>query len=431
MSETLRIGVAGLGTVGVGTLRLLERHHELIAQRCGRPVLVTAVSARDRRKDRGIDLSAMRWFENPAAMAHDPDLDVVVELVGGADGPAREVVEGALAHGKHVITANKALIAHHGTDLARRADEAGVVLACEAAVCGGIPVIKTVREGLAANDIQSIYGILNGTSNYILTTMRETGREFAEVLEEAQKLGYAEADPGFDIDGVDAAHKLAILTALAYNCEVDFEGVHVEGVRDITSLDIGFADELGYRIKLLGIARLSDGGVEQRVHPCMIPRDAPIANVEGVYNAVVAEGDFVGSILTEGEGAGAGPTASAVVADLIDIARGVRMPTFAVPGRVLERRPSRPMSTHRGGYYLRLMCLDRPGVIADITAALRDDDISVESMVQRGRGPGGEAVPVVITTHETGEAGMMRALERIASLEAVLEPPRLIRIETF
>lgn len=431
MSETLKIGVAGLGTVGTGTLQLLEQHYEMIAQRCGRPVLVTAVSARDRRKDRGLDLSAMRWFEDAVAMASDPEIDVLIELIGGADGVAKTVVETALAGGKHVITANKALIAHHGTDLAARAEAAGVVLACEAAVCGGIPVIKTLREGLAANAINCVYGILNGTSNFILSTMRDTGREFGEVLAEAQALGYAEADPGFDIDGVDAAHKLAILTALAYNCEVNFEGVHVEGIRDITSLDIAFADELGYRIKLLGIARLSDGGVEQRVHPCMIPKDAPIANVEGVYNAVVADGDYVGSLLTEGEGAGAGPTASAVVADLVDIARGVRLPTFAVPASALQRRPSRPMAKHEGGYYLRLMCLDRPGVIADITAALRDEQISVESMVQRGRGPGGEAVPVVITTHETNEAAMMRALARISAFESVLETPRLVRVEAF
>jgi homoserine dehydrogenase len=403
----------------------------MIAQRCGRPVLVTAVSARHRRKDRGLDFSAMRWFEDAVAMAADPEIDVVIELIGGADGVARSVVETALANGKHVITANKAMIAHHGTDLAARAEESGTVLACEAAVCGGIPVIKTLREGLAANAIKGIYGILNGTSNFILSTMRDSGREFGEVLAEAQELGYAEADPGFDIDGVDAAHKLAILTALAYNCEVNFEGVHVEGIREISSLDIAFADELGYRIKLLGIARLSDGGVEQRVHPCMVRKEAPIANVEGVYNAVVADGDYVGSLLTEGEGAGAGPTASAVVGDLIDIARGVRLPTFAVPASALEHRPSRPMSQHWGGYYLRLMCLDRPGAIADITAALRDERISVESMVQRGRGPGGEAVPVVITTHETNEAGMMRALARIAAFEAVLEAPRLIRIEAI
>jgi len=431
VSDTLRIGVAGLGTVGAGVLKLLETHYDMVAQRSGRPILVTAVSARDRRKDRGIDLSAVRWFDDPVALAGDPEIDVVIELIGGAEGVAKEVVETALGHGKHVITANKAMIAHDGTALALRAEKAGVVLACEAAVCGGIPVIKSIREGLAGNAVSSIYGILNGTSNYIMSQMRDTGREFGEVLAEAQKLGYAEADPSFDVDGIDAAHKLAILTALAYNCAVNYEGVHVEGIRDVTSLDIAFAEELGYRIKLLGIARRTDGMVEQRVHPCMVRKDAPIANVEGVYNAVVAEGDFVGSLLLEGQGAGAGPTASAVVADLVDIARGSRLSTFAVSASALQTLPSRPMSQHHGGYYLRLMCLDRPGVIADITAALRDDDISVESMVQRGRSAGGEAVPVVITTHETGEAGMMRALARIREMDAVLEPPRVIRIEAL
>lgn len=429
MKEALRIGVAGLGVVGTGTLAVLERHHELLAQRCGRPVTVTAVSARDRRKERGVDLSAVRWFDDPTAMASDPDLDVIVELIGGADGVAKDVVETALAHGKHVVTANKAMLAHHGTDFANRAEESGAVLACEAAVCGGIPVIKTVREGLAANAIQAIYGILNGSSNYILTTMRETGREFGEVLADTQKLGYAEADPSLDVDGIDAAHKLAILTALAFNTRVDYDGIHVEGIRDVSALDITYAEELGYRIKLLGMARRTDGGVEQRVHPCMVPKSAPIANVEGVNNAVVAEGDFVGNILTEGAGAGAGPTASAVVADIIDVARGIHLPTFAMPASSLHALSSRSMQDHHGGYYLRLMCLDRPGVLTEITAALRDEGISVESMVQRGRGPAGEPVPIVITTHETQEAGMMRALQAIEALDAVLEPPRLIRIE--
>ena len=322
MSDAIRIAVAGLGTVGAGTVRLLQEHAELIAQRAGRPAMLSAVGARDRRKDRGLDLVGVRWFEDVVAMAADAEVDVVIELIGGSEGTAKEVVETALRSGKHVITANKALLAHHGAALAREAEGGGGVLAYEAAVCGGIPIIKTLREGLAANRIERIYGILNGTCNFILTTMRETGREFGEVLAEAQKLGYAEADPSFDVDGVDAAHKLAILSALAYGCETDFDGVHIEGVRGISALDIDYADRLGYRIKLLGIARRTDGGIEQRVHPCMVAKSTPIAHVEGVFNAVVAEGDFVGSIMSEGAGAGAGPTASAVVADLIDIARG-------------------------------------------------------------------------------------------------------------
>jgi homoserine dehydrogenase len=416
--------------VGTGVLRLLEAHVELIAERAGRPVRLTAVSARDQSKDRGVDLSEARWFEDARALAEAPDVDLVLELIGGSEGVAKDLVERSLAAGKPVITANKALMAHHGSELARRAEAAGVALAYEAAVAGGVPVIKALREGLAANRIARVYGILNGTSNFILTTMRETGREFDEVLSEAQTLGYAEADPSFDVDGIDTAHKLAILTGLAFGCEVDFGGVYVEGIREISALDIEYANELGYRIKLLGLSRATDGGVEQRVHPCMVALDAPIASIEGVFNAVVADGDFVGSIMTEGQGAGAGPTASAVVADLIDIARGGGLATFAVPAAALRHLPSLPMERHEGSYYLRLMVVDRPGVIADIAAALRDEDISVEAMLQRGRAPG-ESVPVVITTHETREANMTRALERIIRIEAVLEPPRVIRIEAL
>ncbi|MDH3475085.1 MAG: homoserine dehydrogenase [Rhodospirillales bacterium] len=430
MTQALKIGIAGLGTVGVGTLQLLQAQSELIAARCGRPILVSAVSARDRRKDRGLDLSAVRWFEDPLALAADPEVDVVLELIGGSEGVAKALVETALDAGKPVITANKALLAHHGTDLARRAEASGATLAYEAAVAGGIPAIKGLREGLAANTIVRIYGILNGTCNYILSTMRETGREFAEVLAEAQKLGYAEADPAFDVDGVDAAHKLAILTALAFGCEVDFEGVHVEGIREVSALDIAYAEELGYRIKLLGLSRVINGGVEQRVHPCMVRAAAPIATVEGVFNAVMAEGNFVDSVMMEGRGAGAHPTASAVVADLIDLARGIRLPVFAVPAAQLARLPSLQMKHHVGCYYVRLMVLDKPGVVADVAATLRDQEISMEAMLQRGRAPG-EAVPIVLTTHETEEARMARALKRIEALEAVLEPPRMIRIEAL
>ncbi|RMD64905.1 MAG: homoserine dehydrogenase, partial [Alphaproteobacteria bacterium] len=366
----------------------------------------------------------------PVAMAAAAEADVVVELIGGADGVAKRVVERAIAAGRHVVTANKALLAHHGTMLARAAEDAGVALGYEAAVAGGIPVIKSLREGLAGNDVSRVYGILNGTCNYILSTMRETGRDFADVLSEAQRLGYAEADPAFDIDGVDTAHKLAILTALAFGCEVDFAGVTVEGIRDISALDIAYAEELGYRIKLLGIAARIDGAVEQRVHPCLVRKDTPIANVEGVFNAVVAEGDFVGTLLAEGRGAGAGPTASAVVGDLIDIARGTVLPVFAVPARALRALPSLPIERHVGSHYIRLMVVDRPGVIADVAAALRDEGISIEAMLQRGRAPA-EAVPLVITTHDTEGAAMDRALARIAGLDSVLEPPRRIRIETL
>jgi len=431
VAAPLKIAIAGLGTVGAGVLKLLTEHADLIAERCGHRIVVGAVSARDRKRDRGVDIQGVRWYQDAAALAADPEADVIVELIGGADGVARQVCEAALNAGKHVVTANKALLAHHGATLARLAESKGATLAFEASVAGGIPIVKALREGLAANRLSRVYGILNGTCNYILTTMRESRREFAEVLAEAQKLGYAEADPSFDVDGVDAAHKLAILTSLAFGTAVDLAGVHVEGIRHVSSLDIDYADELGYRIKLLGIARRTEHGIEQRVHPCMVPKGTPIAHVEGVYNAVVAEGDYVGRVVHEGRGAGAGPTASAVVADLIDIARSgsrTRLPTFAVPAAQLAPAQSSPMDRHVGAYYVRLMVLDRPGVIADVAAALRDEQVSMESMLQHGRAPG-EVVPVVLTSHDTGEAGMRRALAKIAKLEAMIEPPRMIRIE--
>ena len=428
MTRPLSIGIAGLGTVGGGVLTMLRQNADLIAARAGRAIAVTAVSARDRTRDRGMDLTGLRWYDDPVALAGDANVDVVVEVIGGSEGPAKALVEAAMAAGKHVVTANKALLAVHGAGLAAAAEQAGVILAFEAAVAGGIPAIKALREGLAGNRISRVAGILNGTCNYILTVMRERGRDFAEVLADAQKLGYAEADPAFDVDGIDAAHKLAILAALAFGRPVDFSAVYVEGIRRISALDIAFANELGYRIKLLGIARASEAGIETRVHPCMVPQSAPIARVDGVFNAVVAEGDFVGRVMLEGRGAGAGPTASAVVADLIDIARGRATPVWGAASGALSAAPSVPMSAHVGAYYLRLMVVDRPGVIADVTAVLRDAGISLESMLQRGRSPG-EAVPVVLVTHETGEAAMLGALERIAALEAVLEPPALIRIE--
>jgi len=428
MTRPLSIGIAGLGTVGGGVLTMLRQNADLIAARAGRPIAVTAVSARDRSRDRGLPLTGLRWYDDPVALAADSGVDVVVEVIGGSEGPAKALVQAAIASGKPVVTANKALLAVHGAELAAAAEKANVILAFEAAVAGGIPAIKALREGLAGNRISRVAGILNGTCNYILTVMRERGREFAEVLADAQKLGYAEADPAFDVDGIDAAHKLAILAALAFGRPVDFAAVHVEGIRRVSALDIAFAGELGYRIKLLGIARATDAGIETRVHPCMVPQAAPIARVDGVFNAVVAEGDFVGRVMLEGRGAGAGPTGSAVVADLIDIARGRATPVWGAASGALSAAPSVPMSAHVGAYYLRLMVVDRPGVIADVTAVLRDAGISLESMLQRGRSPG-EAVPVVLVTHETGEAAMRGALERIGALGAVLEPPALIRIE--
>ncbi|WP_428485998.1 homoserine dehydrogenase [Rhodopila sp.] len=428
MTRPLSVALAGLGTVGGGVLKLLRDNADVVAARAGRPIAVTAVSARDRSKDRGFPVTGLRWYEDPVALAADPAVDVVVELIGGSEGPARTLAQAAINAGKPLVTANKALLAVHGADLAEAAEAQGVPLAFEAAVAGGIPVIKALREGLAGNRISAVAGILNGTCNYILTQMRERGREFAEVLADAQKLGYAEADPSFDIDGVDTAHKLAILAALAFGRPVAFDQVHIEGIRRISALDIAFATELGYRIKLLGIARQTDAGIETRVHPCMVPWAAPIARVDGVFNAVVAEGDFVGRVMLEGRGAGAGPTASAVVADLIDIARNRFTPVWGAAAAALSSVPSVPIGAHVGAYYLRLMVVDRPGVIADVTAILRDIGVSLESMLQRGRSPG-EAVPVVLVTHETQESAMRQALDRIGALDTVMEAPTLIRID--
>lgn len=427
--KPLKIAVAGLGTVGAGLVKLLSDNAAIIAARAGRPLVITAVSARDRGRDRGVSIGTdIAWHDDAVQMAAEADCDVVVEVIGGSEGIARQVVETAIGRGLAVVTANKALLAHHGVALAQAAEARGVVLAFEAAVAGGIPIIKALKEGLAGNTLSRITGILNGTCNYILTTMRESGRDFTDVLAEAQALGYAEADPSFDIDGIDAAHKLAILTSLAFATPVDFSSMHVEGIRHISALDMDFAARLGYRIKLLGIAQATDHGIEQRVHPCMVPVNAPIATVDGVFNAVVAEGDFVGRSIYEGRGAGAGPTASAVAADLIDIARGNHSATFGVPVAALQARGVAAMERREGAYYMRLMVRDRPGVLADVAGALRAEGVSVEQMIQPGRAPG-EAVAMVMTLHDTVEADMNRAVARIAALDTVVEPPRLIRIE--
>lgn len=425
---TLGIGIAGLGTVGSGVIGLLRRNAGLIEAGCGRRIGVAGVSARDRSRDRGFDLGDCRWFDDARDLADDPEIDVVVELIGGEDGMALELARRTIAAGKHFVTANKALLAIHGTELATAADHAGIHVGYEAAVAGGIPVIKTLREGLAANRVRRVHGILNGTSNYILTAMREHGAAFDDVLGEAQRLGYAELDPTLDIGGGDAAHKLAILAALAFRRPVDFAGVHVEGIRDLTPMDIAFAREFGYRIKLLAIAQAGNGGIEQRVHPTMVPEDGAIAHIDGVFNAVVIEGDAAPVTTLIGAGAGAGPTATAVVADLADIARGVRHAMFAVPGTELVHHPPVAIDQRQGEYYVRLMVIDQPGVMADISAILRDEQISLGSLLQRGRDPG-ETVPVVMTTHEAEEASMRRACGRIGALDTVTEPPVTIRIE--
>jgi homoserine dehydrogenase len=430
MPEPLRLGIAGLGTVGSAVLRLLAQNGSLLAERAGRELAVTAVSARHRERDRGVDLEGVRWYDDPLALAADPEVDLVVELIGGAEGPALALCRAALEAGKPVVTANKALLAHHGAELAALAEGHLVTIGFEAAVAGGIPIVKTLREALAGNRISRVYGILNGTCNYILTTMRESGRSFDDVLAEAQQLGYAEADPSFDVDGIDAAHKLALLSALAFGCAPRFAGVYIEGIRHVSPLDIAYATEMGYRIKLLGVARRTEYGLEQRVHPSMVRIGTPISQVEGVFNAVVAEGDQVDATLYAGRGAGGAPTASAVVADIADIARGAKVPVLGVPSAALQRLPAAPMDRHLGAYYFRLMVVDKPGVMAEIAACLRDHEVSIEALIQRVRNPL-EPVPIVLTTHETREAQMTGALAHIAALPTVLEPPRMIRIETL
>ena len=430
MADALRVAIAGLGTVGAGTVEVLQQHADLIARRGGRAIQVVAVSARTRAKDRGVSLDGFEWYDDPVAMAREANVDVVVELIGGEDGPAKAVCEAAIAGGKHVVTANKALLAVHGNELAEAAEGAGVSLNYEAAIAGGIPIVKALREGLAGNEITHVYGILNGTCNYILTEMREKRLSFETVLEDAQKLGYAEAEPSVDVDGFDAAHKLALLASLAFGTQVSFDDVYTEGIRHVSLQDIDYAEEFGYRIKLLGSARMTEHGLEQRVYPCMVAKNAPIAHVESAYNAVVARGDFVDDTMYQGRGAGAGPTASAVVADIIDIARGFATTTFGVPVGELRGVEASPIERHRGAYYVRLMVDDQPGVIADISAAFRDESVSIGSMLQRARSQT-EAVPIVLNTHVCEEAAMRRTLNRIEALDSVVEAPTMIRIESL
>ncbi len=428
MSEPFRIGIAGLGTVGTGVVKIIQDNADVLAQRCGRRIEITCVSAQSKDKDRGVDLSAYDWVDDAADMAGADNIDAVVELIGGSEGVAQTLVKNALQNNKHVVTANKALLAHHGYELASLAEGNGACLAYEAAVAGGIPVVKALREGLAANRISAIYGILNGTCNYILTNMRETGRGFDEGLKEAQELGYAEADPAFDIDGVDAGHKICLLASIAFGVKPDFGAVHMSGIRALTGTDIEFAGELGYKVKLLGIARDYDGELNISVEPCLVPNHNPLAAIEDVYNAVFIDGDFVDMPLFGGLGAGEGPTASAVVADIIDLARGLKVPTFGIPAGKLKDPVFIDPGQITARYYMRLNVLDESGVMADVTAILRDRNISIESMVQHGRDPG-EPVPVVITTHETKHADIEGACNLIAALQTSVEPPYVMRLE--
>jgi homoserine dehydrogenase len=424
----LRVALAGLGTVGGGTLRLLQENAALITERAGRPVTVTAVCERSEAVRRDFALEGVRVVKDFRELAVLPDIDVVVELIGGAEGAARDLCATALAASKNVVTANKALLATHGGELARVAEDKNVRLMFEAAVAGGIPVIKTLREALAGNIIQEVQGILNGTCNYILTRMTEAGLDFDIALREAQDKDYAEADPAMDVDGYDTAHKLALLAALAFNALPDLSSVTVEGLRHITPLDLAFAAELGCRIKLLGVARMTENGLEQRVGPCLVPESSPLASVGGVLNAVLIQGNAVGPVALIGRGAGREPTSSAVAADLIDLARGSAVKPFGIPVAACRPLKPAPPEARIANWYVRLRAVDKPGVLADISTILRDEIISIESILQRGRSRN-DSVPIIFKTHDVDEASMRRAIQKIADVKSLREEPCLMRLE--
>jgi homoserine dehydrogenase len=434
----LRLGVAGLGNVGATLVRIVEKDGKELARKLGRKLVITAVSARNRSRDRGIDLDSYEWFDDPVALAKSDGIDLFVELIGGEDGPALASIKAALDMGRPVVTANKALLAKHGVNLARIAEESGAQLGFEAAVAGGIPVIKTLREGLGSSRIERIYGIMNGTCNYILSRMGEEGIDFAECLRDAQALGYAEADPTFDIEGHDTAHKLAIVASLCFACEIAPDEIFVEGISSITSADIKVAADLGYKIKLLGIAQRSADGIEQRVHPTLVPRHTAIAGVDGVLNAIALETDHVHELLLAGPGAGGPPTASSVLSDILDIGRGTRVPPLGVPTSELTPYRQAPMRAHEGGYYIRLNARDVPGAFANIATRMAEVDISLESVIQRSDLSVGDAEDsgvktrtVVLITHSTMEATVREALAHIADDGFIVGKPQLIRIETF
>ncbi|WP_185982740.1 homoserine dehydrogenase [Aureimonas mangrovi] len=433
MDRPLKLGLAGLGTVGASLARLVKDRQELYARRAGRPIEIVAVSARDRMKDRGVDLSAIEWFDDPVALAEKADIDVFVELVGGSDGAAYDSVKAALGRGLTVVTANKALLAHHGVQLARLAQKKNAAILFEAAVAGGIPIIKTMREALRGNATSRVYGILNGTCNYMLTRMEKEGIAFEDCLADAQRLGYAEADPTFDIGGFDAAHKLAVLTSLAFGCEIDLDSIFIEGIDQVSNADIEAAAELGFRIKLLAVAQRTETGIEQRVHPTMIPASSALAQIDGVTNAVAVDTDLLGSILLAGPGAGGEATASAVLSDVIDAAGSARVPPLGLPANELAPYKRARMRAHEGGYYIRLSVLDQVGAFASIARRMAENGISLESIVQRRRDQtdDGATRPVVLITHETTEAAVRKALEHVSRDGHLRGEPRMIRIEAL
>jgi homoserine dehydrogenase len=436
MAAPLKVGIAGLGTVGASVVRLIDGERAALTLRCGRPIEVVAVTARSRGKDRGLDMRRLRWVADPVKLATDPGIDCFVELIGGAGNPARAAVAAALQAGKSVVTANKALLASHGAALAALAEKRKVALNFEAAVGGAIPIVKTLREGLSGSAVARIYGILNGTCNYMLTRMEREKLSFADCLKEAQRLGYAEADPSFDIEGHDTAQKLSILASLAFGTRVDPDAIYVEGISSITTADLDAADELGYRIKLLGVAVRTEQGIEQRVHPTMVPKDSQIAQVMGVTNAVTVDAAGILPITLVGPGAGGTATASAVVSDIADIARGVRTAPFGRPSPRLAATKKAPMQRHEGGYYIRLLAVDKPGTAATIAKRLAQHHISMESIVQRHRAPqGGDnprrppPVPVIIITYATTEDAVRKALAAVKRDRVISGEPQLIRIE--
>jgi homoserine dehydrogenase len=426
MSQPLRLGIAGLGTVGAGVVQIVRKQAALLEARTGRRIEIAAVSARSKGKERGVNLSSYPWEDDPVALARRGDVDVFVELMGGADGPARDATEAALALGKDVVTANKAMLAMHGQHLAERAEAQGCVIKYEAAVAGGIPVVKVLGEGLAGNQISRVMGVMNGTCNYILTQMEATGQGYNALFEEAGKLGYLEADPNLDVGGIDAGHKLAILSALAFGTQVDFAGIELEGIQRVSIDDIRAAADMGYKIKLLGVAQMTGRGLEQRMQPCLVPDTSPLGQLQGGTNMIVLEGDAVGQIVLRGAGAGAGPTASAVLSDICDIARGHRGPVFGQPAATLQAAPP-ALSQRPAAYYLRMTLKDKPGALAKVAAVLGEAGVSIDRMRQYGHV--NDSAPVLIVTHKTTRADIDHAMAAFAGTSVVSGDPVALRIE--
>lgn len=426
MTTPLRLGIAGLGTVGAGVVRIVQKHAALLETRAGRPIEITAVCARSKDKDRGVDLSGYAWEDDPIALAKRDDIDVFIEVMGGHEGAAKDATEAAIARGKDVVSANKALLAIHGQALAEAAEDANAVIRFEAAVAGGIPVVKSLAEGLAGNEITRVMGVMNGSCNYILTRMEDAGLSYQEVFDEANALGYLEADPELDVGGIDAGHKLALLAAIAFGTQVDFDAVALEGIGSVSIEDIHQAADMGYKIKLLGVAQMTGRGLEQRMSPCLVPDTSPLGQLQGGTNMVVLEGDAVGQVVLRGPGAGEGPTASAVMGDVMDIARGMRMSTFGQPAKTL-RKARGAHSAIPAPYYLRLQLIDRPGALAKVAHALGDAGISIDRMRQYDHKD--TSAPVLIVTHKTMRTALDEAMAQFKGTGVVIGEPVAIRIE--